>query len=811
MSNGTYTEYYVAPRQPQVRPADPPDYDGIQFVYIFTNVLNAWIQPAVNANVTLVVANNQGLVNGMTVVIDGGGYYEVVSTQNIDRLTVMNFGTSYNQPPGTSIAPSKLTTTSLPGPVGGTGPQGPQGIQGVQGPVGPPLNTKGTVTTSSALPATGNTANDMYVTLDTGHGWAWNGTSWVDLGPYQGPVGPTGSTGATGATGSQGPVGSTGATGAAGPQGVQGNIGPTGATGATGSQGPQGLTGSTGATGPQGLTGNTGATGSIGPTGATGPPGPPGGASAYTTLSALFTMPAVNATAVANVASGGAAQFNVGGIVFISPIGYLSVTAVNTGTNQLTLQNLGYSVNQAPGSTAPSGNTLTGTGPEGPAGPQGAVGNTGATGSQGPAGATGAQGAVGPTGNTGPAGAAATVAVGTTTTLGAGTNATVTNTGTTAAAVFNFGVPAGIAGAQGQQGVAGPTGSQGPTGATGLTGNTGATGAQGPQGVAGPQGIQGVNSYTTATAPFTVPPIGSTVVVSVANASWMVIGEMLWIASAGGGGQAAQMQVQAIAGNSVTLLNVPVGSAGPAAVLLNYLGGLRLSNDAVTPATVLDIDPGSAASDDGTVMMTLSTVGFSKNCNAPWATGSGNGALDSGTTLSASTWYHVFLIERTDTSLVDVLISTNATAPALPASYTKKRRVGAIKTDATSNLLAFLQEGDLFTWIYASSSWDISNVAMAATPQLFTLNVPTGLRVQAVFATISYQPDVSHNIVLQCPDDATTGSTGWQVWGIANASNTGGQFQILTNTAGQIEAYAKPAIAKGFYVKTKGWIDNRGK
>jgi hypothetical protein len=78
----------------------------------------------------------------------------------------------------------------------------------------------------------------------------------------------------------------------------------------------------------------------------------------YTTLTSAFTMPAVNGIAVASVASGGAAQFNVGRIVYIPPIGYLNVTAVNTASNQLTLQNLGYSVNQTPGSVAPSGNTL---------------------------------------------------------------------------------------------------------------------------------------------------------------------------------------------------------------------------------------------------------------------------------------------------------------------------------------------------------------------------------------------------------------------------------------------------------------------
>ena len=151
MSNGT--QYFVSPMQPGVRPADPPDYDGIQFVYVFTNVLDPWIQPPVQSNVTIVVANNQGFVNGMTVVIEGGGYYEVVSTANLNQMTVMNFGTNYNVAPGTSVAPGKVTTTSLPGPPGDPGPQGPIGPTGVQGPLGPPLNAKGTVANFAALPA----------------------------------------------------------------------------------------------------------------------------------------------------------------------------------------------------------------------------------------------------------------------------------------------------------------------------------------------------------------------------------------------------------------------------------------------------------------------------------------------------------------------------------------------------------------------------------------------------------------------------------------------------------------------------------
>ena len=63
------------------------------------------------------------------------------------------------------------------------------------------------------------------------------------------------------------------------------------------------------------------------------------------------------------------------------------------------------------------------------------AGTTGATGPAGPAGANGSNGA---------AGAAATVAVGTVTALAAGATPTVTNSGTTAAATLNFGIPTSI-------------------------------------------------------------------------------------------------------------------------------------------------------------------------------------------------------------------------------------------------------------------------------------------------------------------------------------------------------------------------------
>src|SRR5262245_39974207 len=40
-----------------------------------------------------------------------------------------------------------------------------------------------------------------------GHGWSWNGTTWVDMGPIKGPAGATGPIGPPGAAGPTGPAG----------------------------------------------------------------------------------------------------------------------------------------------------------------------------------------------------------------------------------------------------------------------------------------------------------------------------------------------------------------------------------------------------------------------------------------------------------------------------------------------------------------------------------------------------------------------------------------------------------------------------
>ena len=104
-------------------------------------------------------------------------------------------------------------------------------------------------------------------------------------------------------------------------------------------------------------------------------------------------------------------------------------------------------------------------------------------------------------------GASSTITLGTVSTGNPGTSASITNTGTPTAALFNFIIPRGDVGPQGLKGDTGSTGATGATGATGpqgLKGDTGATGATGPQGergLTGATGPQGERGLTGATGP----------------------------------------------------------------------------------------------------------------------------------------------------------------------------------------------------------------------------------------------------------------------------------------------------------------------
>jgi alpha-tubulin suppressor-like RCC1 family protein len=190
---------------------------------------------------------------------DGSYVANTVAVSPIDRNTYISLVVTSNVYTDPSSDPTEWELYSYGGATGATG------ITGATGTPGTGISIKGTVADVVDLPLDGNVVGDLYiVTNEDGHGYAWDGSSWNDVGPIQGPQGPQGATGLIGSTGPIGAQGATGvgATGATGAEGASGATGATGPEGATGPIGVQGFEGSTGATGPTGSTGLTGATGS---------------------------------------------------------------------------------------------------------------------------------------------------------------------------------------------------------------------------------------------------------------------------------------------------------------------------------------------------------------------------------------------------------------------------------------------------------------------------------------------------------------------------------------------------------------------
>lgn len=252
--------------------------------------------------------------------------------------------------------------------------------------------------------------------------YTWDGSKW-NAGLVAG-IGATGATGipglfaGQGATGATGPEGMIGTTGATGPRGFTGNIGATGAIGLTGNigaTGSTGLTGNIGLTGATGLTGNIGATGATGLRGATGVAGSPGGATGlgYGGLTSDSTVTIGLGTKFFNTNLNQADMaFTNGQYVRIldtfNPNNYMEGTITSYAGFLL-----GVNIVNAAGSGTSNSWII---------------------------GIAGAQGATG---------VAATIALGNVVTGAPGSNVTITNTGNSAVASFDFSIPRGDVGATG--------------------------------------------------------------------------------------------------------------------------------------------------------------------------------------------------------------------------------------------------------------------------------------------------------------------------------------------------------------------------
>lgn len=102
---------------------------------------------------------------------------------------------------------------------------------------------------------------------------------------------------------------------------------------------------------------------------------------------------------------------------------------------------------------------------------------------------------------------------------------------------------------------------------------------------------------------------------------------------------------------------------------IDYIGGLTITKDSGSPDDTIIVSAGSCYDSTHAVVLSLSSSTSKQNLNQ-----------------GANTTYYVYIIGNSTGSLIDILISTSSTTPALPTGYSLFRQIGSYTTDSNGNI-----------------------------------------------------------------------------------------------------------------------------
>jgi hypothetical protein len=226
----------------------------------------------------------------------------------------------------------------------------------------------------------------------------------------------------------------------------------------------------------------------------------------------------------------------------------------------------------------------------------------------------------------------------------------------------------------------------------------------------------------------------------------------------------------------------------------------------------LTIAIGEAASTETNPVLMKLASSLTKRFDATWAVGDAAGGMQASSSLPTNGTCHVYLMERSDTGVVDAMAVPNGTTLVLPSGYDRSRRIGSFVTDSSANIRGFRQNGDRFSLNSAVVSL---NTSSAISNALLTLAVPAGLKVVPMLYCLLYHSSALQADILAGPGDssAVSGTLFYILGSNQIIAAHGTADWAWTNTSAQIR-YSITIYGGGLtnaIIHTQGWIDTRGR
>lgn len=247
------------------------------------------------------------------------------------------------------------------------------------------------------------------------------------------------------------------------------------------------------------------------------------------------------------------------------------------------------------------------------------------------------------------------------------------------------------------------------------------------------------------------------------------------------------------------------------------IGGLTYTRDAGDTSNDILVAVGEAVSDDATLasrrLMVLATAIIGQIDTGTWVVGTSQPKLDTGTV--ANVPYYIWLIQRADTGVVDILFSASGTAPTMPTNYAFKRligwfsRLGAVNSPFTTYEL----EGGGLEFYYTTPVADVAIASLTTSRTTSTLSVPAAFSVLAHLRLLA-DDAAALNIIVTCPDETDAAPSITTAPGVTFRSSvaavpTVAEGQFRTSSTGTIASRALANTIDAYDIITVGFEMSR--